>query len=118
MRIPAGSCSKYTHFAMPDSPLSSDDVRKVARLSKLAIPEDEIPAWQERLGAVLGYVEQLSELNLDGVEPMAHVGDTDNRLADDEVGAGLPNETLMKLAPRSHPPFLRVPGVLGDGGGV
>lgn len=96
--------------------LSSDEVRKVARLARLALSDDEIERQRSDLAAVLGYVERLGELDLSGVEPMAHVGDAVNRLRGDEPGETLDVETVMRLAPESTPPFLRVPKVIGDGG--
>ncbi len=98
--------------------LSPDDVRKVARLSRLAIPEDQIESYRTQLGAVLGYIERLRQVNVEGVEPLTHVADTVNRLDDDVPGPTLANEVLMKMAPESVPPFVKVPKVIGDGGGA
>ncbi|MEL7472505.1 MAG: Asp-tRNA(Asn)/Glu-tRNA(Gln) amidotransferase subunit GatC [Planctomycetota bacterium] len=100
--------------------LSEADVRRVARLSRLSVSEDEIEGVRTRLGAVLGYVERLGELDLEGEEPMAHAGDEVNRLRGDEPSEGLSNKTLMDMAPEVLAPFVRVPKVLGggDGGGT
>ena len=62
-------------MAEPPSQLTPDDVRKVARLSRLAVPEADIERYREELGAVLGYIGSLRELDLSGVEPLTHVGD-------------------------------------------
>jgi aspartyl-tRNA(Asn)/glutamyl-tRNA(Gln) amidotransferase subunit C len=98
--------------------LSPDDVRKVARLSRLAIPEDQIESYRAQLQAVLGYVERLREVNVEGVESLTHVADSVNRLDEDIPGPTLPNEVLMKMAPETVPPFVKVPKVIGDGGGA
>ena len=98
--------------------LSPDDVRKVARLSRLAIPEDQVESYRAQLQAVLGYVERLREVNVEGVEALTHVADSVNRLDDDIPGPTLTNETLMKMAPETVPPFVKVPKVIGDGGGA
>jgi aspartyl-tRNA(Asn)/glutamyl-tRNA(Gln) amidotransferase subunit C len=98
--------------------LSDADVRKVATLARLAISEEGIEPLRRELQAVLGYVERLRSLDLAGVEPMAHAGEATNRLDDDTPGPTLSNETLMKLAPDVLPPFIRVPKVLGEGGGA
>ena len=105
---------------MADSrpPLSGDDVRKVARLSRLAIPEDKLEEYRTRLGAVLAYAECLGRLDLEGVEPLAQVCEEAMCLRADEPGPTLPTEALMRMAPASMPPFVRVPKVLGDGGGA
>ncbi len=102
---------------MPED-ITPEQVRKVARLSRLSLTDDEAAVFARELGAVLGYVEQLSELDLEGVEPMTHVEDVVNRLDEDEAGPTLPNESLMKMAPDPEPPFIGVPKVLGDGGGA
>lgn len=96
--------------------LSSDQVRKVARLSRLAISEERVEEYREKLGAVLGYVERLRELDLTGVEPMTSVAGTVNRLDADEPGPTIGQAALMKMAPASMPPFLKVPKVLDEGG--
>lgn len=102
----------------PVGGLSMDDARKVARLSRLALTDEQLAQYREQLGAVLGYVEQLQRLDLSNVEPMAHAGDSANRMDDDLPRDGLPTEALMKMAPESVPPFIKVPKVIGDGGGA
>lgn len=52
--------------------LSLDEARKLARLSRLALGDDELEALREQLGRIVGFVEQLSEVDTDGVEPMTH----------------------------------------------
>lgn len=99
-------------------PLSEAYVRKVAKLARLALSDEQVRLYQGQLSAVLGYVERLRELKLDGVDPLANVGETVNRFRDDVPGAMLPNEALMRIAPESMPPFVKVPKVIGDGGGA
>lgn len=98
--------------------LSADYIRKVARLSRLAVDESEVPLLQERLSAVVTYVDQLRRLDLTGVEPLANVAGTLNRLDEDVPGPTLPTESLMAMAPRALPPFIQVPKVLDEGGGA
>lgn len=103
---------------MASQPLSADDVRKVARLSRLALTEEQIERYRGQLGSVLAYVERLRELDLAGVEPLTNVADSVNRLAPDEPGPTLPNSVLMGMAPEPAPPFIGVPKVLDEGGGA
>lgn len=103
---------------MADPSLTPDQVRKVARLSRLAIPEDQIEMHRARLSAVLGYMERLRELDLGDVAPMANVGETTNRFDADEVGPTIPNAVFMAMAPGRMEPFITVPKVLEDGGGA
>jgi aspartyl-tRNA(Asn)/glutamyl-tRNA(Gln) amidotransferase subunit C len=98
--------------------LSEETVRKVARLSRLTLDDAEVRDNAVRLSAVLGYIDRLSELDLTGIEPMSNPLDAANRTDADEPVEGLPTATLMDLAPDSHPPFVKVPKVLPDGGGA
>jgi len=98
--------------------LTSADVRKVARLARLAVSEADAERYRVELAAVLGYIERLREVDVSGVEPMAHVAGETNRLRADEPGPTLANEVLMGMAPASEGAFVKVPKVLGDGGGA
>jgi aspartyl-tRNA(Asn)/glutamyl-tRNA(Gln) amidotransferase subunit C len=108
---------------MPDSnskpqQLSADYVRKIARLSRLAITDQEVADYQIKLSAVVGYIERLRKLDLSGVEPMANVADQANRLDEDVPGPTLSTDVLMEMAPAVMPPFVKVPKVLEEGGGA
>ena len=93
-------------------------MRKVARLSRLAITDEQARVYQGQLAAVLGYMERLRGADLAGVEPLTHVSGAVNRLDEDAPGPTLPTETLMRMAPESMPPFVKVPKVIDDGGGA
>jgi aspartyl-tRNA(Asn)/glutamyl-tRNA(Gln) amidotransferase subunit C len=98
--------------------LSDEDVRRIAWLARLALAEEELSSYRERLSAILGYVERLRSLELAGVEPLVHVGDQVNRLGEDEPGKTLANEVLMRMAPERMDPFVKVPKVLDEGVGA
>ncbi len=98
--------------------LSDEDVRRIAWLARLALSEEELSSYRERLSAILGYVERLRSLELAGVEPLVHVGDQVNRLGEDEPGKTLANEVLMRMAPERMDPFVKVPKVLDEGVGA
>lgn len=95
--------------------LSEADTRKVAKLARLALSEEEIAGNRASLSSVLSYVERINSIDLAGVEPMAHVHAASNRLDEDQPGPTLPRETLMRLAPESLPPFIKVPKVIDAG---
>jgi len=103
---------------MGHEPLSPDYVRRIAKLSRLSLTDAQVADYGARMTAVLGYMDRLRELKLDDVEPMANVGGTTNRLDDDTPGPTLSNEALMEIAPDTMPPFVKVPKVLGEGGGA
>lgn len=122
---------------MPDLPtqaLSADDVRKVAKLARLRLTDEQVEAERARLASVLSLMDSLRSLPLDGVEPMAHVADeqAEHRdiLRDDEPGPTLHADTVADLAPDSQTfpsphadpnsesptpdeTYIRVPRVLG-----
>lgn len=93
--------------------ISLDQVRHVAKLARLAIPEAELPAFTTKLEAVLGYIEQLKEVDVTGVEPTAHAVNLSNVLRDDVIKPGLPLEAVLLNAPDKDEPFFKVPKVIG-----
>lgn len=96
-------------------PLTEDQVRHVAKLSRLKLTDQQVQHFTTQLGHVLEYIDKLSELDVDGVEPMAHPTSMTNKLRDDVVAEALPIEQVLANAPASDPPFFKVPKVLGDG---
>lgn len=100
--------------------LSAEQVRKVASLSRLALSDAQVEEYRTRLSAVLGYIDRLRELDLAGVEPLWNPVETTNRLADDVPGPTLGNDALMAMLPGGAPmpPYIKVPKVLGEGGGA
>lgn len=93
--------------------LDEKQVRKVARLSRLALDDEAIHLFADQLSSILGHIERLNSLDVEGVEPMAHPLPLNNRLADDEPTEGLPVEVLLRNAPATEGPFIAVPKVLG-----
>lgn len=92
--------------------LTSDDVRRVAVLSKLELSDEQIERSRTQLARVLGHMETLREVDTEGVEPMARPDDTGNRLGDDVPTEALPREALERIAPAMHDEYIRVPKVL------
>jgi aspartyl-tRNA(Asn)/glutamyl-tRNA(Gln) amidotransferase subunit C len=95
--------------------LSAEHVRRIARLARLAIPDERIERYRSDLAAVLGYADRLRALPLEGVEPMASPIDAPARLDDDVPGPSLPTAVLMEMAPETAGPFVKVPKVIGEG---
>ncbi len=94
--------------------LSREDVEKVALLARLRLGDDELELMTSQLGQVLGYIQQLDELDTEGVEPLAHPLDLHNVLADDVLRDSLPREKALAAAPKSDDECFLVPAVLGD----
>lgn len=108
---------RYTLGMSAPDPLTSEQVRKVATLARLELSDEMVDRLRGQLGAVLGYMERLKELDLSKAEPLASPVDEKNRLRPDEPGETLSNETLMTMAPETMPPFLKVPKVVGSSEG-
>lgn len=96
-------------------PLSPEQVRKVAHLSRLKLTDDEVAKFTRQLGDVLRYVEQLNAVDTSGVEPMAHAVEVHNVLRDDEQQLSLPREAALANAPRADGRYFLVPQILENG---
>jgi aspartyl-tRNA(Asn)/glutamyl-tRNA(Gln) amidotransferase subunit C len=94
--------------------LSREDVQKVSLLGRLRLNEQELGVMTEQLQRIVGYVEQLNELNTDNVQPMAHPFDIHNVFADDVPGTHLPREAALANAPKKDGECYLVPAVLGE----
>ena len=94
--------------------LSRQDVEKVSLLARLELTPAELDTMTEQLGQIVAYVELLSELNTDGVEPMAHALDVSNVFAPDTVRPSLDRSQALANAPASDGEFYLVPAVLGE----
>jgi aspartyl-tRNA(Asn)/glutamyl-tRNA(Gln) amidotransferase subunit C len=87
-------------------------VRRIARLARIAVTDDEVPHLQGELNAMLAFVEQLSEVNVDGVEPMTSVTPMDMMKRIDVVNDGEIAEAVTANAPMSEDHFFLVPKVV------
>lgn len=94
--------------------LTRADVEKVSLLSRLALSADELDRLTEQLGVIVGYVEQLNELDTTGVEPMAHAVPTSDVFRPDELRESLPRNAMLANAPHADGEFYLVPAVLGE----
>ena len=93
--------------------ITTGDVQHLAQLSSLQLDETEIEALRVDLGNILGYIEQLSELDTSGVDPTYQVTDLSNVWRSDEVDDyGVSKEALLALAPASEQNQIKVPKVL------
>tara|TARA_R100000365_G_C2693756_1_gene34689 strand:+ start:248 stop:538 length:291 start_codon:yes stop_codon:yes gene_type:complete len=93
--------------------ISSDDVRHLARLSSLQLDDKEVEALQTDLTNILEYIEQLAELDTEGVEPTYQVTNLENIWRADKVDTyGVSGETLVELASNIEKNQIKVPKVL------
>ena len=88
------------------------EVEKIAQLAKLKFSEEEKIKLQKDMNQVLGYIEQLNELDLTGVEPLENINETENIMREDEVKVWLSTEDALKNAPSKTQKFFKVPKVI------
>jgi aspartyl-tRNA(Asn)/glutamyl-tRNA(Gln) amidotransferase subunit C len=94
--------------------ITRSDVEKVALLARLQLTESELETITGQLAHVVAYVDQLGEVNTDGVEPMAHAIELANVFRADEAAASLPRDEALANAPHHDDRGYLVPAVLGD----
>ncbi|MFB4165463.1 Asp-tRNA(Asn)/Glu-tRNA(Gln) amidotransferase subunit GatC [Alteribacillus sp. JSM 102045] len=92
--------------------ITKDQVKHVAHLARLSVSEEEVNTFTEQLDAIIGFAEQLNELDTDGVEPTTHVLDIHNVLREDEQRPSLDREEVLKNAPDHEEGQVKVPSVL------
>lgn len=92
--------------------LTDSEVRAVAHLARLKLTGEEVERFTQQLGEILTYVEQLGEVDTDGVEPMAHAIELSNVLRADEPHNSLPREAALGNAPQTDGRYFLVPQIL------
>lgn len=93
--------------------LTKEEVAHVAHLARLELSDAELDKYTEQLSDILGYVDQLSEVDTDGVEPLAQTTGLVNVLQEDIVAAdSADREAFLKGAPATEAPYAKVKAVL------
>ena len=98
--------------------IDQDQVRKVAKLSRLDLTKAEVEEFTGQLSAILDYVEKLNELDTTGVEPLAHCLPISNVLRKDCARESLGTDKVLANAPQRNDEFFKVPKILDDGSGA
>lgn len=94
--------------------LTKADVEKVALLGRLMLTPDELESMTADLTGIVGYVDQLAEVDTDDVAPMVHAIELRNVTKDDAVAESLPRDEALANAPKHNDEGYLVPAVLGD----
>jgi aspartyl-tRNA(Asn)/glutamyl-tRNA(Gln) amidotransferase subunit C len=92
--------------------ISVGEVRRVARLARLALGDEEVGRMQVQLDSILGYVAEIDALDVSGVEPTFHAVPMVAPLREDEVAASLPRGETLAAAPKTEDGGFAVPAVL------
>jgi len=93
--------------------ISEETLRKIAHLSRLELPEDQLPKMQREFSAMVGFVEQLRSVDTEGVEPLTTMTAEINAFRPDQIAGELPPQEVFRNAPDSDGTYFRVPKVLG-----
>jgi len=92
--------------------VSSEQVRHIAKLARIAMSDEELERLVPELNNILGWVEQLGEVNTDGVEPLTAVIEQKLRLRDDVIDDGNIRDAVLANAPDAQHGFFAVPKVI------
>ena len=92
--------------------VDADTVRRIAHLARIGVAEEEVAHLQGELNAILAFVEQLSEVDVSGVEPMTSVTPMElKKRADKVTDGGIPDD-IVRNAPATEDHFFVVPKVV------
>jgi aspartyl-tRNA(Asn)/glutamyl-tRNA(Gln) amidotransferase subunit C len=94
--------------------IDAEQVRKVAKLSRLELTEQEIEEFAGQLSAIIEYVEKMNELDTDNVKPLAHCLPVSNVFRTDQVKESLGTEKTLANAPQQDGDYFKVPKILDD----
>lgn len=92
--------------------IDAETVRKVAHLARIKTPEDRLAPLAQELTGILAWIEQLDEVDIEGVEPMTSNVSQPLRLRDDVVSDGDKVEAVLSNAPKAAEGFYVVPKVV------
>ncbi|MAL16966.1 MAG: Asp-tRNA(Asn)/Glu-tRNA(Gln) amidotransferase GatCAB subunit C [Balneola sp.] len=92
--------------------VNENDVRYMADLARLQLSDDEVKSFTGDMNKILGYMEQLEELDTSDVEPLEHVIDLESRLRKDKAEEPLSHDDALKNAPDADSDYFRVPKVI------
>ena len=92
--------------------VDKNTVRRIAKLARIALPEERVAPMEGELNGILKWVEQLNEVNVEGIEPMTSVVAQSLKMRDDVVTDGDQAEAVTANAPESEDHFFLVPKVV------
>jgi aspartyl-tRNA(Asn)/glutamyl-tRNA(Gln) amidotransferase subunit C len=92
--------------------VTNEQVRHIARLARIALSDEELERLVPELNAIIGWVEQLGEVDTDGVEPLTAVIEQKLRLREDVVTDGDCRDEVLANAPEAQHGFFAVPKVI------
>jgi aspartyl-tRNA(Asn)/glutamyl-tRNA(Gln) amidotransferase subunit C len=92
--------------------ISKDEVRHIARLARLELSDEEVEKFAAQLSQILDHAAKVRELDLEGLEPLAHAVDRVNVFREDAAKEGLSREDALANAPEKENGFFKIPPII------
>lgn len=92
--------------------ITDDDVLKLAQLSKLSLTDEQVVKFRDEIEEILNYIEQLQQVDTDGLEPTNQVTGLTNVMREDEIEDSVDKDELLKNAPEKEGDYIKVRRVL------
>lgn len=92
--------------------VTREEVKRIAKLAKLSLTEEEEISLQKELSSILDYMDKLNEIDTSGVEPLSHPIPVENVFREDKVEKSISREDALKNAPDATEEFFKVPKVI------
>ena len=97
---------------MANKNITIDEVKRIAKLSKLDIPEDQINYYADEMDKILEYFQIISKVDTSNIEPLTHITESQNVTREDIVGECIGNKDVIENSPDSFGQYIKVPKVL------
>ena len=94
--------------------ITSDDVKKVANLARLNLPDEEIEVYANQIEKILEYIKQLEKVDTNNIPPTTRAVEVINILREDNIETNYVRSELLDLAPSREDDFFRVPKILSE----
>ncbi|MDN7146099.1 Asp-tRNA(Asn)/Glu-tRNA(Gln) amidotransferase subunit GatC [Liquorilactobacillus mali] len=94
--------------------ISASEVEHVAGLAKLAFTDEELQKFTGQMDEIIGMVQQLSEVDTDGIPVTTHVTDATGVMREDVAVSGTPREELMRNVPQHQDGYIKVPAIIDE----
>ncbi len=94
--------------------MSSIDLKHIAHLARLRFKEEELKVFESQVSNILSFVDQLKEVNVDGIEPTSHPLSLANVFREDSIQPSLNIDEFLKAAPKARGRFFEVPKIIED----
>ena len=94
--------------------MKTNDVKKVALLARIELTEDEAQHLTGQFNDILGYIDKLGQIDLEGIEPASHPFDLTNAFREDEPKPSMGAEKLTQLSPDTDRDMIRVPKIIEE----